>query len=140
MSTVAADSLITLHYALSLDDGEMLISTFDTSPATLQLGSGELSPGLEACLIDLPIGECYTFLLDPGQAFGDIDPLRVQTLPRSDLPDEATVGSLIEFEALGGQRFTGIVRALDAQSAQVDFNHPLAGRALRFEVQVIGVS
>jgi len=139
MNTVQADSLITLHYRLAGDDDTTLVTTFDSSPATLQLGSGELAPALEACLVGLPIGERFVFLLEPGQAFGEADPARLQWLPRRDLPDDLAVGALIEFAAPDDQRFVGIVRELDDERARVDFNHPLAGRGLRFEVEIIGI-
>jgi FKBP-type peptidyl-prolyl cis-trans isomerase SlpA len=138
---VAADSLITLHYRLATGDDAELVTTFDASPATLQLGNGELAPTLEACLEGLPVGERHVFLLEPEQAFGPRNPELVQRLACGDLPagSEVALMSMIEFSAPDGGRFTGVVRELDAESALIDFNHPLAGRSVRFEVEVIGI-
>jgi FKBP-type peptidyl-prolyl cis-trans isomerase SlpA len=138
---VAAGNLVTLHYRLATSDDTELVSTFGTTPATLQLGSGELAPTLERCLDGLAVGEQHVFLLEPEQAFGKHNPDLQQRIVRSELPDPATVElhSVIEFSAPGGGRFAGLVREVDAESALIDFNHPLAGKSIRFEVKVLGV-
>ncbi|CAG0978553.1 FKBP-type 16 kDa peptidyl-prolyl cis-trans isomerase [Rhodocyclaceae bacterium] len=138
---VTPGSFVTLHYRLATADDVELVSTFDASPATLQLGSGQLAPPLEACLEDLPVGERHIFLLEPEQAFGPHNPQLVQCMARKELPGDGKieVHALVEFAAPDGSRFTGLVRELDADSALIDFNHPLAGKSIRFEVEVIGV-
>ncbi|MBP7394397.1 MAG: FKBP-type peptidyl-prolyl cis-trans isomerase, partial [Zoogloea sp.] len=67
---VQPDSLLTLHYRITLDSGQPLISTFESKPATLQLGRGDIAPTLERCLAGITIGERHTFLLEPENAFG----------------------------------------------------------------------
>lgn len=142
---VKLDSLVTLHYRVATADDTEIVATFGSTPATLQLGSGELAPTLEACLEDLPVGERHVFLLEPQQAFGPHNPELVKRMPRSELPNGgADIGALtlVEFTApseLGGAKFAGLVRELDDASALVDFNHPLAGKSIRFEVEVIGI-
>ena len=142
---VKPDSLVTLHYRLATADDTEVVSTFGHSPATLQLGSGELAPPLEACLDDLPVGERHVFLLEPAQAFGPHNHELVKRLPKNELPNGGTdisVLTLVEFAApsqFGGAKFAGLVREMDDTSALIDFNHPLAGKSIRFEVEVIGV-
>lgn len=139
---VRLDSLVTLHYRVATADDTDLVSTFGSTPATLQLGSGELAPPLEACLEDLPVGERHVFLLEPSQAFGPHNPELVKRLSVSELPNAgADIGplSLVEFAAPNGAKFAGLVREIDGQAALVDFNHPLAGKSIRFEVEVIGI-
>ncbi len=138
---VRPDSLVTLHYRLATGDDVTLISTFGEAPATLQLGRGELAPTLEACLEGLPVGERHTFLLEPEQAFGPRNPELVRRLARKALPETEKLGlmSMVEFASPDGATFTGIVRELDEDSALVDFNHPLAGREVRFEVEIVGI-
>ena len=138
---VTPNSFVTLHYRLATADDTELVSTFDASPATLQLGSGELAPPLEACLDGLPVGERHIFLLEPDQAFGPHNPQLVQRMARRELPGDGKieVHALVEFAAPDGSRFAGLVRELDGDSALIDFNHPLAGKSIRFEVEVIGV-
>jgi len=139
---VAVDSLITLHYRVALADGTELVSTFDTTPATLQLGAGELAPTLEHCLIGQEVGgERCVFLLEPEQGFGVHNPQLMQRFPRSELPKSAELEKAmqLEFKGPGGAIYTGLVRELSEDSALIDFNHPLAGKAIRFEVELIGV-
>ncbi len=139
---VKPDSLLTLHYRVATADDIEVVSTFDHTPATLQLGSGELAPPLEACLEDLPVGERHVFMLAPEQAFGSHNPDLLQRMPKVELPKGgADIGvlTLVEFVAPNGNKFTGLVREMDETSALVDFNHPLAGKSIRFEVEVIGV-
>ena len=142
---VHADSLVTLHYRIVLDDGPEagveVISTFGGRPATLRLGGGELAPGLERCLVGVPCCAPHVFLLQPEQAFGPRREDLVKRMPREEFPPRLALeaGGVIEFAAPDGSRHAGVVRALDSGEASVDFNHPLAGRAVRFEVEVLGV-
>jgi FKBP-type peptidyl-prolyl cis-trans isomerase SlpA len=138
---VAPDSLVTLHYRLTTADDTELVSTFGSTPATLQLGSGELAPVLERCLDGLAVGEHRVFLLEPAQGFGPRNPDLVQRIARSELPagTVAEMHGLVEFAAPGGGKFVGLVRALDDESVTIDFNHPLAGKSIRFEVEMVGV-
>jgi FKBP-type peptidyl-prolyl cis-trans isomerase SlpA len=138
---IEADSLVTLHYRLATGDDVALVSTFDGTPATLQLGNGELAPTLEACLVGLPVGEHHTFLLEPDQAFGPHSAELVQRLARADLPvdGDIEISTMIEFSGPDGMHITGQVCELDADSALIDFNHPLAGRDVRFEVEIVGI-
>ncbi|MFA6310414.1 MAG: FKBP-type peptidyl-prolyl cis-trans isomerase [Sterolibacterium sp.] len=138
---VKRDSLVTLHYRVASGDGAELLGTFDATPATLQLGSGELAPPLEACLEGLPVGQRQVFVLGPQRAFGMHNPQLVRRIPRAELPHGTALEalSLIEFSAPTGARLTGLVCELDEQAALIDFNHPLAGKSIRFEVEVIGI-
>ena len=142
---VKRDSLVTLHYRIATSDDTEVISTFDATPATLQLGSGELAPPLEACLEDLPVGERHVFLLESDQAYGPHNPQLLTRLPKAELPNGGAgieVLTLVEFAApsqFGGAKFTGLVREMDETSALVDFNHPLAGKSIRFEVEIVGI-
>lgn len=138
--TVKPDSLITLNYKISAGENEILISTFDSRPATLKLGCGELMPTLEACLEGLAVGERRTFNLEPEQAFGPHNKLLVQRVPRDELPvPDAQENTLLEFTAPNGEKFKGLVLKTSEGGALVDFNHPLAGKSVCFEVEIIGV-
>ena len=139
--TVQPDSYIALHYRVANADDIELVSTFGGGPATMQLGTGELAPMLERCIIGIAPGERHVFLLEPDQAFGAHNPQLVQRIGIADLPADATpeLHGLIEFASPAGDKFTGIVRELDAEAVLVDFNHPLAGKSIRFEVEVLGI-
>jgi len=143
---VQAGSFLTLHYRLSGPDGAELINTFNDKPATLSLGTGELAPAMEARLLGLPEGTRQSFTLEAGEAFGDRNPELLQRVKRSLLdelgdPDERYhVGDVVQFPTPDGQgAYAGVVREIDGDALLFDFNHPLAGRPVTFEVQLIGV-
>jgi FKBP-type peptidyl-prolyl cis-trans isomerase SlpA len=139
--TVRPDSLVTLHYRIALADDTELLSTFSTTPATLKLGAGELAGSLERCLVGLPVGERHVFLLEAEQAFGVYHAALVQRMPRTSFPQgsELEIMHMVEFAAPDGTTHAGLVRELSEEYVLIDFNHPLAGKAIRFEVEVIGI-
>lgn len=140
-ATVVADSLLTLHYRVTTADGEELVSTFGHTPAVIQLGSGELAPPLERCLIGLPVGARQRFDLAAAEAFGPRQPDLLRRVARHVLPADAVLElhGRIAFGAPGGQFMHGIVREIDADAVLLDFNHPLAGQSLSFEAEIIGI-
>ena len=142
---VTESTFLTLHYRLSTVEGRDIVSTFDENPATLQVGSGQLAPFLESCLIGLPEGAHQTFELTAEQAFGPRNPELLQkvslsTLQENSDPDHSyAIGDLVDFAAPGGGQFAGVLLEMGEQDALFDFNHPLAGQAVKFEVRIIGV-
>ena len=138
---IQANSLVTLHYRISLPSGQPLISTFNATPATLQLGAGEMLPAMEKLLVGLLPGTHHVFELDPENAFGPYREDLVERVKREHMPDEEIQPmSIMEFAAPDGSRYSGLVREIDDRSALIYFNHPLAGKSIHFEVQVIGIS
>lgn len=143
---VSEESFLTLHYRLCGPDGDVFLDTFDAKPATLSLGRGELTPAIEACLIGMHEGQCARFELEAGVAFGERNPQLVQqvaldTLRRfGDAQAVYEVGDVVRFPTPDGNAgYAGVVQEVGAQSLWFDFNHPLAGRPVSFEVQLIGV-
>ena len=145
LKRVEPGSFLTLHYRLRDADGIAFVDTFSTRPATLSLGSGELAPAMEARLLGLVEGSETSFALRPGEAFGERDPALVQRVRRTALDAEGDadgdyrVGDVVRFPAPDGQSIAGIVRGVDDDAIVFDFNHPFAGRAVTFDVKLIGV-
>ncbi len=146
MNCVQPDSFLTLHYRLRGPDGADVVNTFDDKPATLSLGTGQLAPAMESRLMGLDEGAHQTFQLAPGEAFGERNPDMLQRVPRKLLRqmgepgDDYAPGDVVRFSTPDGQgAFAGVVRELDDDWLLFDFNHPLAGQAVSFEVQLIGV-
>ena len=138
--TVQANSLVTLHYRIALENGQPLISTFESNPATLQLGNGDMMPSLERLLEGLAVGTRQLFTLAPEQAFGPYNPELVEKVKREHMPqDDIEAMTIMEFGAPDGTRYQGLVREINDAFAVVDFNHPLAGKTIRFEVDIIGI-
>lgn len=139
-NTIQPDSLVTLHYRITLDNGQPLISTFEGTPATLQLGNGELLPSLEKLLTGLASDSEQVFELQAEQAFGAWREELVERVQRRHIPEQHVEPmSIMEFTAPDGSRYSGLVREIDDESALIDFNHPLAGKSIRFEVRVVGI-
>lgn len=146
MNSVLAGSFLTLHYRLAGPDGADIINTFSDKAATLSLGTGELSPAMEARLIGLPEGTRATFELAAGEAFGARNPELLQRVKRAMLdelgdPDEQYhPGDVVQFPTPDGQgAYAGVVREVGSDWVLFDFNHPLAGQPVTFEVHLIGV-
>ncbi len=147
--TVQADSFLTLHYRLAGPAGDV-INTFAGKPATLTLGTGALSQALEQHLLGLAEGTCSSFQLPAGAAFGVRNPAMLQWLSRAELAqlgdpaEQYQVGDAVQFATPDGKGlFAGVVRQLRSdergEAVLFDFNHPLAGEAVTFEVQLLGV-
>ena len=143
--TIGPDSFLTLHYRLSGPQGDV-INTFSDKPATLSMGSGELSPAVEHQLIGLSEGAHTSFDLPAGAVFGERNPEMVQWVSKRALrefgdPDEDyNVGDVVQFPAPTGQgSFAGAVQQVTEDAVLFDFNHPLAGQPVTFEVEVIGI-
>ena len=151
LPVIEPGSFLTLHYRMVGPDGTNIINTFDGKPATLSLGSGQLSPAIEQRLLGLPEGIRTTFELAAGEAFGERNPELLQWVARKLLnelgdPDEQyRVGDVVQFPTPDGMgQYAGAVQQVkEAEkgdgAVQFDFNHPLAGQPVVFEVQVIGV-
>lgn len=144
MSHVQAGSFLTLHYRLAGPQGDV-INTFDGQPATLTLGASELSPAMEQCLIGMTEGERRVFSLPAGEAFGQHNPDMVQWVSLQllrefgDPHERYDVGDVVQFPAPNGQgSFAGAVQQSRDDAVLFDFNHPLAGQPVTFEVLVIG--
>ena len=146
MAVVQPGSFLTLHYRLAGPDGADIINTFNDKPATLSLGTGELAPAMEQRLLGLEEGTRASFDLPAGEAFGERNAELLQRVKRGLLdelgdPDETYhVGDVVQFPTPDGAgAYAGVVREVADEWVLFDFNHPLAGQAVTFEVELIGV-
>jgi FKBP-type peptidyl-prolyl cis-trans isomerase SlpA len=146
VNLVQPGSFLTLHYRLAGPDGADVVNTFAHRPATLSLGTGELAPAIEARLLGLPEGAHEAFELPAGSAFGPHNPGLLQRV-KAQLLDELgdagqarAVGDVVRFPTPDGRDgMAGVVREVGPDWLLLDFNHPLAGQPVRFEVQLLGV-
>ncbi len=149
IAQVEPSSFLTLHYRLAGPAGD-IINTFNDKPATLSLGTGELSPAVEQCLLGLAEGTRATFELPAGAAFGERKADMVQwvacklLMQLGDPHETYRVGDVVQFPTPDGQsQYAGAVVQVGTpeggDAVQFDFNHPLAGQPMTFEVHLIGV-
>lgn len=145
-NAVQAGSFLTLHYRLAGPDGSSIVDTFAGTPATLSLGSGEFAPALEQRLVGLHEGQRVRFEIGAGEAFGARNPQLLQRVSLDllrelgDARESYAVGDVVRFPTPDAQAsYAGVVSEVGDTWLLFDFNHPLAGRAVSFEVQLIGV-
>ena len=138
---IGVGSRVTLHLSLTLEDGRVAESTFDGEPHTFTLGDGSLLRRLELALYGLRPGDTQRLVLHPDQAFGARDPARIHAMSRAAFTDDFGLepGLIIGFTNTDGVEIPGTVLNVTDAAVEVDFNHPLAGHAVTFEVEIIDV-
>lgn len=141
-NTIKSDSEVMMHFSIRLSDGSAVDSSkVDDKPAKFVMGDGSLTPNFEKCLLGLTEGQSETFTLAPEDAFGLPNPDNIHHLELSkfskDVPAE--IGTIITFAQPDGSELPGVIREVIADSVTVDFNHPLAGQTLTFDVDVLEV-
>ena len=131
----------TMHFSLALADGMMVESSLNDQQESYDLREGRIDKGLELALIALRAGERQRLTLMRRQAFGERDESAIQSIPKSRFPEDMDLdpGQIIGFSGENGEEVAGAIVAIEDQQVTVDFNHPLAGREIDFEVQILAV-
>jgi FKBP-type peptidyl-prolyl cis-trans isomerase SlpA len=130
------------HMNIVLQDGSTADSTKSSGkPSRLNIGDGSLSPAFEEQLKDLNEGDKHQFTLAAKDAFGESNPDAIHYMDRSRFPADMALeeGVIVSFGGPGGSEIPGIIRDTAGDSITVDLNHPLAGRTLTFELEVVSV-
>ncbi|ASK35077.1 FKBP-type peptidyl-prolyl cis-trans isomerase [Alloalcanivorax mobilis] len=132
---------VTLHFAVRLMDGTELDSTFKGDPAAFTWGDESLLPGFERAILGLRAGDKRSVFIDAQSGFGEYNEQNLQHFQRSTFAtqDALEPGMVMNFADAAGAELPGVVASLDDDWVTVDFNHPLAGRDLTFEVEIIKV-
>jgi FKBP-type peptidyl-prolyl cis-trans isomerase SlyD len=139
---VADEKVVSLHYTLTSDEGEVLDSSQGGEPLQFIQGQGQIIPGLEKELYDMEVGDEKQVTVAPADGYGEHQPDQVQTLPREAFPDDMEIeeGMAVQMrDSNSGQVYQAVITNVAAESVQVDFNHPLAGENLNFEVKIAGL-
>ncbi|WP_406664380.1 FKBP-type peptidyl-prolyl cis-trans isomerase [Gallaecimonas sp. GXIMD1310] len=141
-NSITGNSQVVMHFTIKLSDGSAADSTrMSGKPAKFRMGDGSLTENFEKCLLGLVAGQQKTFELEPEDAFGQPNPDNIYHVDREkfagEVPEE---GAVMLFEQPNGAEIPGIIRAVAGNSVTVDFNHPLAGQKLTFEVEIVEVA
>ncbi|WP_337842959.1 FKBP-type peptidyl-prolyl cis-trans isomerase [Rheinheimera sp.] len=139
---IGAGSTVIFHFDIKLADGSAAESTrVHNKPARLQMGDGSLSPAFEAQLMGMAKGDKRTFTLAPEDAYGMPNPDNIYYVDRSKFSADAPaqVGMIVGFAMPDGSELPGLIREVVGDSVTVDFNHPLAGQTLTFNVEIVEV-
>jgi len=132
---------VAVHYTGSLDDGTVFDSSREGEPIQFEVGSGQVIPGFEAAVRGLEVGESVETRLEPEEAYGPRRDDLVMEVERSNLPDDLDpdVGEALAVQVEEGQEATAYVTEVGEEAVTLDLNHPLAGRTLHFEVELVEI-
>lgn len=138
---IAEGTKVTLHFAIKMEDGHVVDSTFDEEPATFTVGDGNLLAGFEEVLMGLSSGVKEVFKVSPEKGFGQHNPSNIQMIARDQFSDDIVLekGLVLSFADAQNAELPGVVADFDDKEVTVDFNHPLAGKQVEFEVEIIAV-
>lgn len=138
--TIGEGTRVTLHFSVSLMDGSVVDSTKDRQPASFTVGDGSLLPGFEQSLFGLRAGDKRSIFLQAEQAFGPRNEKNVQRMPKERFSEMSLEpGMVLSFADPGGGELPGVVKTVGDDYVLMDFNHPLAGKELNFDVEIINV-
>jgi FKBP-type peptidyl-prolyl cis-trans isomerase SlyD len=138
-TAIAKDTVASIHYKLTLDDGSIADSSFDGEPLTYLHGHGNLVPGLERQLLGKKAGDKFEAVVPPAEGYGEYDPQAEHTYPRTAFPKdvELHVGMGFHTQDKQGNTIPLFIRELMKDQVVVTTNHPLAGQRLNFTIEVI---
>jgi FKBP-type peptidyl-prolyl cis-trans isomerase SlpA len=141
-SSIGKESTITLHFTIKLSNGSIADSTRNMGkPAKFSIGDGSISPNFEAHLLGLSAGDSKSIELIAEDAFGAANPDNIHYMDRSKFVGESDVevGTVMAFSGADGMEIPGLITEIAGDSVTVDFNHPLAGQDVTFEVEILSV-
>ncbi|WP_067514426.1 FKBP-type peptidyl-prolyl cis-trans isomerase [Endozoicomonas ascidiicola] len=140
-AVIEKGSKVTLHFSLKLEDGVLVDSTLEGKPASLVIGDGNLPEGFEETLLGMVAGDDRASVIPTEKAFGMPNPNNVQSIPRGSFATDVELeeGLMMSFSDAANSELPGVIRSFDDDRVEVDFNHPLAGHNLTFEVQILDV-
>lgn len=142
MTTIQQNSAVTLHFTIKLNDGSVADSTHNMGkPAKFVIGDQSLSDNFERCLLGMQTGESKTIELAADDAFGQPNPDNIHHMDRSKFAGQEGLeaGVIMAFSGKDGVEIPGIITDVSGESVTVDFNHPLAGQDVTFEVEILSV-
>ncbi len=139
--TIANDVVVTLSYNLSLDDGTTVEFSDETDPLVYLHGHQNIIPGLERALTGLKVGDRKGVVVQPDEGYGDYDPEDTQELGRDEMPADFVPeeGMLLEVHDEDGEELLATVIEVADDHVVLDFNHPMAGKTLHFDVNILSL-
>jgi FKBP-type peptidyl-prolyl cis-trans isomerase SlpA len=141
VTTIKADSTILVHITMKLSDGSAADSTkVNNKPAKIIMGDQSISAAFEAQLLGMTTGDSREFILDAVDAFGESNPDNIHYMDIDKFSAEvpAKIGNIITFSQPGGE-LPGMIKAVNGSSVTIDFNHPLAGQAVTFVIDLVEI-
>ena len=141
MAAAKSGDTVSVHYTGKLDDGSVFDSSRDGQPLEFKIGAGTVVPGFENAVSGMEEGQTITEKIPCDQAYGERRADLQMEVRRSDVPDniELTVGRFLQLQTPNGQAMRVQVAVMDEESVTLDANHPLAGKDLTFEIELLAI-
>lgn len=137
--TIGEGTEVTLHFAIKLQSGQVIDSNFEAQPAKFVFGDGNIPEGFEQALSGLKMGDHLDLTIAPERGFGMHNPSNIQVMPRTQFKEmDLEPGLVVTFQEPGGE-VPGVVSEFTEDRVTIDFNHPLAGQTILFEVKILQV-
>jgi len=135
----AQGTTLRVHYKGLLEDGAVFDSSAGREPLEFTIGAGQVIPGFESAVLDLSVGETTSVTIAPEDAYGPRVPDAVQQVPVTAFTEDPYEGAMIQLLGPEGERLAATITEVGEEEATLDFNHPLAGRALTFEIELVEI-
>jgi FKBP-type peptidyl-prolyl cis-trans isomerase 2 len=138
---VAVGKAVKVDYTLTVNN-EQLETSVGKEPLQFVVGDKTIIPGLESQLIGMKVGEEKLITVEPKDAYGEVDAKALKEFPKSSMPkeQEPKPGMVLQAQAPDGESFPAVIKEVKGDTVVLDFNHPLAGKQLKFQVKVLGVT
>lgn len=130
---------VKIHYTLTVD-GKIISTTRESDPLQYEQGGGQIIVGLEKVLAGLNVGDVRKVTVVSAEAYGPVNPIAVITVPKDHIEaGELREGMILSGSDSQGRTVQGIVKQVQENSVTIDFNHPLAGKDLHFDVEILEI-
>lgn len=141
MTQVKSGDTVRIHYTGTLSDGEVFDTSSGRDPLEFIVGSGQIIPGLDSAIPGMEVGDKKVVDVPVDEAYGPIDPANRQTVPRAEIPDHIPleIGTQLQLQSPEGQVMPVTVFEVTEETVTLDANHPLAGRDLTFEIELVSI-
>jgi len=142
MSQAKSGDTVKIHYTGTLEDGTEFDSSAGREPLEFAIGSGQVIPGFDNAVDGMTVGDNQTVTIPAGEAYGERHDQLVQEVPKTALPEDMKpeVGMQLQSQGPDGQIMNLLVTAVEVESITVDGNHPLAGQALTFAIELVEIA
>ena len=141
-NVIGHGSSVVMYFSIELEDGTVAETTEEGDPLTFVMGDETLVEGLELALFGLKAGDKQSLKIGPENGYGYSDPENVHAMERGDFPDDMELepGVIVSFAMPDDEEYPGMIKEVGSEQVMVDFNHPLAGHEILFEVEILEVT
>ena len=137
--TVSTGKLIALEYTLKLEDDQVVDTNVGKDPLTYTHGANQIVPGVESALEGMTVGQAKQVVVAPSEGYGERNPNALQEVPKQKVPQDIKVGTQLQGKDTAGHDVRPIVTEIKDDTVLLDFNHPLAGKTLFFDLKVVNI-